>query len=165
MYLTNLISSLGLKGALAGEVSFLVVFLLASFALSFALGKHRILVSLLGVYVAYAILNLADFDFLKDPQMKTLLFLAVLVSFVMLFSPVIRGRISGSGPSYFLKVTVGTAIVIGFSLSIILGWYSAKETASLILPDVREYFVSGIYKFLWVAAPVAYLGVVRRRID
>jgi hypothetical protein len=165
MNLNNLISSLGIKGTLASDVSFLIVFLLVSFVVSFVLGKHRILVSLLGVYAAYAVMSLANFDFLKDPQMKLFLFLAVLIGFVMMFSPIIRGRISGSGLAFFAKMTIGTAIVIGFSLSIIIGWYPAKDLASLITPNMRAYFSEDLYKFLWAVAPLVYLGIVKRRMD
>ena len=91
------------------------------------LGKHRILVSLLGVYAAYAVVSLANFDFVRDPQTKTLFFLAILIGFVVMFSRIIRGSVSGHGPAFYAKMTIGTAIVIGLSLSIILGWYPAKD--------------------------------------
>lgn len=90
MNLNNLISSLGLKGNLAGDTAFLVLFALVSFVVSFALGKHRLLVSFLGVYAAYAVVNLADFEFAKSANNKTLLFLAVLVGFIFFFSRIIR---------------------------------------------------------------------------
>jgi hypothetical protein len=165
MNLNNLISILGIKGNLAGDVSFLILFLLVSFVLSFILGKHRILVSLLGVYAAYAVVNLASFDFVADPKNKSLLFLAVLIGFIVLFSRIVRGSVSGHGPAFFVKLTLGTAIVIGLSLSIILSWYSAKELASVVTPSVHAYFTGDFYKFLWAIAPLVYLGVVRKRID
>lgn len=165
MNLNNLVSSLGVKGTLAGDVSFLILFLLVSFVVSFVLGKHRILVSLVGVYVAYAVVNLANFDFVRDPQSKTLFFLAILIGFIITFSRIIRGNVSGYGPAFYAKLTIGTAVVIGLSLSIILGWYSPKQLADIVTPNVRTYFVSDFWRFLWVVAPLVYLGVVRKRID
>lgn len=165
MNLSNLISNFGMKGTLASDVSFLILFILASFALSLILGKHRILVSLVGVYVAYAVLSFASFDFTKDPQMKTLLFLVVLISFIVMFSRIIRGSVSGHGPSLIMKTTIAMAIVVGFSLSIILNWYPAKDTANIIAPSVRAYFTGDLYKFLWAIGPLVYLGIVRKRID
>jgi len=165
MNLNNLLGSIGIKSNLAGDVSFLILFLLVSFVVSFVLGKHRILVSLLGVYAAYTIVNFANFDITREPQGKTLIFLAILIGFVVMFSRIIRGSVSGHGPALAVKLTLGTAIAIGLSLSIILTWYSPKELESIITPNVRTYFVSDFWRFLWTIAPLAYLAVVRKRID
>ena len=165
MNLNNLVSNLGIKGSLAGDVSFLIIFLLVSFVISFVLGKHRILVSLLGVYAAYAVVALANFDFVKDPNSKSLLFLAVLVGFVLSFSKIIRGSVSGHGPVLIAKLTVGTAVVVGLSLSVILNWYAPKELSDIVTPGVRKFFTNDFYEFLWGIAPLVYLGIIRKRID
>lgn len=165
MNLNNLVNNFGIKGSLAGDVSFLILFLLVSFVVSFVLGKHRILVSLLGVYAAYAVVNLANFDFVRDPSSKSLFFLAILVGFIILFSKIIRGSVSGYGPTFYAKLTIGTAIVIGLSLSIILNWYTPKELADIITPGTRKFFTDDFWKFLWGIAPLVYLGIVRKRID
>jgi hypothetical protein len=165
MNLNNLISGLGIKSNLAGDVSFLIIFLLVSFVVSFAMGKHRLLVSLLGVYAAYAVVSLASFDFLKEPSMKTLVFLAILVGFAAFFSKIVRGSVSGHGPMLMVKLVIGTAIVIGLSLSIILSWYTPKELADIITPGTRKFFTGDFWKFAWGIAPLVYLGIVRKRID
>ena len=165
MNLNNLIGSLGIKSNLAGDVSFLIVFLLVSFVVSFVLGKHRILVSLVGVYAAYAVVNLANFDFLKDPQGKALFFLTILVGFIVMFSRIIRGSVSGHGPTFIAKLTLGAAIVVGLSLSIVINWYPAKDLANIVTPNIRAYFSGDLFRFLWGIAPLVYLGIVRKRID
>jgi hypothetical protein len=165
MNLNNLISGLGIKSNLAGDVSFLILFVLVSFVVSFAVGKHRLLVSLLGVYAAYVVVSFANFDFLKEPSTKTLVYLAILAGFVIFFSKIIRSSVSGHGPIFMAKLVLGTAIVIGLSLSIILNWYTPKELADIITPGTRKFFTDDFYKFLWAIAPLVYLGVVRKRID
>jgi len=165
MNLNNLLGNIGIKSNLAGDMSFLILFVLISVVVSFVLGKHRILVSLLGVYAAYAVVNLANFDFVRDPQSKSLFFLTILIGFIVMFSRIIRGSVSGHGPMLIAKLAIGTAIVIGLSLSIILGWHSTKELADVITPSVRSYFTGDLYKFLWAIAPLVYLGIVRKRID
>lgn len=165
MNLNNFVNNLGVKGSLAGDVSFLIIFLLVSFVASFVLGKHRILVSLLGVYAAYAVVSLSNFDFTHYPQTKTLFFLAILIGFVVMFSRIIRGSVSGYGPAFMAKMTIGTAIVVGLSLSIVLAWYPAKDVSNVVTPNVRQYFTADLYKFLWGIAPLVYLGIVRKRID
>ncbi len=165
MNLNNLISGLGVKGNLAGDISFLIIFLLASFVVSFALGKHRILVSLLGVYAAYAVVAFSSFEFLEDPSSKALAFLAILAGFIVFFSKIIRGSVSGHGPMLIIKQIIGTAVVIGLSLSVILNWYTPKEIADIITPGTRKFFTGDFYRFLWGIAPLVYIGVIRKRID
>ncbi len=165
MNLNNLLGNIGIKSNLAGDVSCLILFLVVSVAVSFLLGKHRILVSLFGIYISYAVVNLSSFDFLEDPKTKALVFLAILIGLIVFFPKIVRGSISGHGPYFYVKMAIGTAIIIGFSLSIILNWYPAKELADIVTPNVRTYFVGDFYKFLWTIAPLVYLGVVRRRID
>ncbi|HLM83930.1 MAG TPA: hypothetical protein VK254_01815 [Candidatus Bathyarchaeia archaeon] len=165
MNLNSLVSSLGVKGSLVGDISFLILFLLASFVVSLVLGKHRILVSLLGVYAAYVVVSLANFDLVRDPQTKSLFFLAILIAFIVMFSRIIRGSVSGHGPIFYAKLIIGTAIVIGLSLTIIIGWYSAKDLAGIVTPNVRYYFSGDLFRLLWGIAPLVYLGIVRKRID
>jgi len=165
MNLNNLLGSFGIKSNLAGDVSFLIIFILVSFAVSFALGKHRILISMLGVYVAYAVVNLSHFDFLGEPSTKALVFLAILIGFALYFSKVVRSSISGHGPVLMAKLTIGTAVVIGLSLSIILNWYTPKELSEIITPGTRKFFTDDFWRFLWAIAPLVYLGVVRKRVD
>lgn len=165
MNLNNLLGNIGIKSNLAGDVSFLILFVLISVVVSFVLGKHRILVSLLGVYVAYAVVNLANFDFVREPQAKALFFLTILVGFIVIFSRIIRSSVSGHGPILIVKLAVGTAVVIGLSLSIILNWHATKELADVITPSVKVWFMGDLYRFAWGIAPLAYLGIVRKRID
>ncbi|MFA5926485.1 MAG: hypothetical protein WC831_06210 [Parcubacteria group bacterium] len=165
MNLNNLISGLGIKSNLAGDVSFLILFLLVSFVISFALGKHRLLVSFLGAYAAYAVVSFSNFDFLNNPNAKALTFLVILVGFVVFFSKIIHSNVSGHGPAFMAKLMLGTIIVVGLSLSIILGWYTPKELAGIVTPTTRKYFTGDVFRFLWAIAPLVYLGVVRKRID
>lgn len=165
MNLNNLLGNLGIKSNLAGDVSFLILFFLVSFVVSFALGKHRILVSLIGVYAAYTVVAFTNFEFLKEPSMKTLTFLAILTGFILFFSKIIRSSVSGHGPALIVKLVLGTAIVIGLSLCVILNWYTPKELVDIITPSTRKFFTDDIFRFLWAIAPLIYLGVVRKRID
>lgn len=165
MNLNNLASSAGFKGNLGNDLTFLILFLLVSFALSFIVGKHRLLASFLGIYVAYAIVSTSNFDFLKDPNSKTIIFLAIIIGFVLIFSRMIHSSVAGSGPALIAKLVIGAAIVIGLSLSIILGWYPEKAFAAFITPTMKTYFTGDLYKFLWAIAPLVYLGIVRKRMS
>jgi hypothetical protein len=165
MNINNLVSSIGFKGNVGSDVIFLIVFLLVSFAISFALGKHKILVALLGVYASYTVVSMAKFDFLKEGNAKALFFLAVLVAFVIFFSRLIRASISGIGPILITKLVIGSAIVVGLSLSIIFNWFPAKDLGEFSTPATREFFTGDFYKFLWSIAPLVYLAVIRKKID
>jgi len=162
MNLNNLLGSIGIRSNLVGDVSFLILFLAFGLAVSFVLGKRRMVVSLLGVYAAYGIINLARFDFLKEPSTKTLVFLALLIGFVLFFSKIWRGSISGHGPVLVAKLFLGTVIVTGLSLSVVLSWQTSKELTDLITPSARKFFTDDFWRFVWSIAPLVYLGVVKR---
>jgi hypothetical protein len=165
MDINSLVNSIGFKGNVGSDIVFLIIFILASFGISFALGKHKILVALLGVYASYAVVSMAKFDFLKEGNAKALLFLVVLASFVIFFSRLIRTSISGIGPVLITKLVIGSAIVVGLSLSIIFNWFPAKDLGEFSTPATREFFTGDFYKFLWAIAPLVYLAVIRKKID
>jgi len=164
MNINNLVSSLGLKGNAAGDVSFLVLFLLVSFAISFVLGRHRLLTSFLGIYTSFTIVTLAAFDFLKDAQNKVLFFIALAVAFVVLFQKVIRGSISGYGTVLLVKLFIGGILVVGLVLSVVLSWLPSKELADFITPSAKKFFEGDLSRFLWALGPLVYLAVVRKRL-
>lgn len=165
MDINSLISSIGFKGNIGSDIIFLILFILASFVISFALGKHKILVALLGVYASYAVVSMAKFDFVNEANTKALLFLAILVAFVIFFSRLIRASISGIGPVFITKLVIGSAIIVGLSLSIIFSWFPAKDLGGFSTPVTREFFTGDFYRFLWTIAPLVYLAVIRKKID
>jgi len=165
MEINNLTSSLGLKGSLGSDVVFLILFLLISFALSVGLGRQKILVAMLGVYASYVAVSFIPKNFISDANTKILLFVALVVAFIIFFGRIIRASLSGSGASYIVKSTVGSAIILGLMLVIISNWMVAKELANFVTPATKKYFTEDLYKFLWAVAPLVYLAVVRKRID
>lgn len=165
MNLNNLIANLGVKGTAAGDVTFLILFLLVSFVLSVALGRHRILVTMLGIYASYVIVFLVPETFVDDPNTKAILLLALIVAFVVMFGRIIRANLSGSGTAYLVKSTIGAAVILGLFLSVVFSWLPAKELTQFATPTTKKFFTEDLYRFFWALAPLVYLGVVRKRID
>jgi hypothetical protein len=110
------------------------------------------------------VISMSNFEFLKDPNLKIILFIALIIGFVLMFSRMIHSSISGSGPVLIAKMALGCAIVIGLALSIILSWYPAKNLIGVITPNAASYFSSDLARFLWAIAPLMYLGIIKKRL-
>jgi hypothetical protein len=165
MNISNFISSLGFKGNIGSDIVFWILFLVISFVFSLAIGKKRILVTIVGIYASFVVVSFIPKGFIEDPINKAIIFIGLLVAFVVMFGKIINARLIGSGPSFFIKSTIGSATLIGLFLVVTIGWIPSKELSGFMTPNTKKFFTDELYRFLWAIAPLVYLGVVRKKID
>ncbi|MFA5871941.1 MAG: hypothetical protein WC858_04475 [Parcubacteria group bacterium] len=165
MDINSLIGSFGFKENLGSDIVFWILFIILSFVFSLAIGKKRILVTIVGIYASFVVVSFIPKSFITDPFNRAILFVALLVAFVVMFGKIINASLIGSSPSYFIKSTIGSATLLGLFLVIIFGWLPGKELSNIVTPSTKVYFTDEIYRFLWTVAPLVFLGVVRKKID
>lgn len=136
-----------------------------------SLGRTRAILSLLGIYVAFAFIQL--FPYLEDFNriigrpvelhwLKTLIFLtAYAVAFFILNFSLIKRRLSSTEFSLFGVVLI-SLLQLGFIVSIILSFLPGSVGAAW-LPTFHYFFDSRQALFFWAIAPLPVLLFIKRK--
>ncbi|HVZ11219.1 MAG TPA: hypothetical protein VG941_02305 [Candidatus Paceibacterota bacterium] len=156
-------------GSLLSQISFtsgtifgvLIVVCVLLFVLS--IGRTRALVSLLSIYIAFALQAVFPFfgwlQTMLGKELPTLrvgiLLLAFIVSFILLNRSVLRGRL-GLGDAAFFSVVLIGLLQLGLFAAMILNLAPAFQA---YLPDsVIPFLATQKALFGWLLAPLVLLG-------
>lgn len=160
-------------GAPSWDMFILIFFVVAVFIYGFALGRNRIVVILIAIYMALAVVNTAPFlnkwmeEALKFNNIGQIFLVKLgmfLVVFALLFFLFSRSRLllsvsSDQQHSGWWQIPIFSVLHIGLLLSITLSFLppdSLLQLSSL----TREIFTSDIGKFVWITAPIAAMIIL-----
>ncbi len=149
---------------LAGDVSFLLLFVGGSLALAFILGRTRLLSVVVFSYVALAFVTVIPttmFSFASEG--KAIVFLALLVFLVIVGDYILDIHISNPTSTFFARVLMMGCLGAGLVLSIVLSLVSRSFALQFISPTVHSYFSDPWARIAWMAAPLIFLLFVNKR--
>jgi len=144
---------------------FIILFFLASaFVYGMSLGRDRIVVILVSIYMALAVVNYAPFlgtvqgSFGIDKIFVVRISLFVLTFLGLFFllsrSALIRTIAKGDEQGNWLQVVIFSMLHIGLLISIVLSFLPIELSGSLA-PLSQKFFVSDLARFFWIVAPIA----------
>lgn len=152
------------------DLFILLFFAVAVFLYGISLGRDRILVILISIYMALAVVQNAPY--VKALSQKVLdvnvgffafkftIFLGV---FVLLFFFLSRSALLNSVVSLqagsWLYVIIFSILHVGLLLSTILSFFP-KDSLEQLLPLTREIFVSDLARFLWITLPIVAMAIL-----
>ena len=153
------------------DLLILIFFVVAVFIYGFALGRNRIVATLIAVYMALAVVNTAPFldgiinkvlSIDKMGQVFAFKFGLFLLVFAILFflfsrSALILGGDERAGSWW--QVPIFSILHIGLLLSIALSFLPADSSLQLA-PITREIFASDIGRFVWITAPIGAMVIL-----
>lgn len=155
------------------DLFILIFFAVAVFIYGFSLGRNRIVVILIAIYMALAVVNSAPF--LNKWIEKALslggmgqvfvfklgLFLLVFAILFFLFSRsrLLLGMGGEERHGAFWQIPIFSVLHIGLLLSIALSFLPAESLLQLA-PFTREIFSSDIGRFVWITAPIAAMIIL-----
>jgi len=156
------------------DLFIVLFFIVSSFIYGISLGRDRIIVILVAIYMALAIVNYIPFIGAFDANISVNDAFALRVSvflgiFILLFfflshSALIRtlGRSSSQGG--FIQVMIFSFLHVGLLISVTLSFFPA-DLAEVLSPLTQAIFVSTTAKATWVILPVLMMAVFGRRRD
>ena len=155
-------------GMLFGILALVIVLLFA-----FSVGRTRILISLLAIYVAFSLQTVFPYfsklqqlaTFTKDlPTLRVIVFLILYaLAFVLLNGSILRGRFS-LGETSFLPVILMGVVQLGFILSIVFNLAPTFFSINERLPkDIIPYLATRQALFYWSLAPIVLLLFSRNK--
>lgn len=153
-----------LPGKIAGDVSFLLLFVGGSLALAFVLGRTRLVSVVIYSYVALAlVVTLPVVVFSFAPEGKAIVFLALLIFLVAVGDYIVDIHISNPTSTFFSRVLVMGCLGSGLVLSILLSLVSQSFALQFLSSTVYGYFAAPLSRIVWMAAPLLFLFFVNKR--
>ncbi len=149
------------------DLFIVIFFVIAAFLYGLSLGRDRVIVILVSIYMALAVINTApylndwsgkDINVNLGPNFafKVTLFLGVFIALFFLLSRSALSRAFGSsgGGGSWWQVILFSFLHIGLMISVVMS-FLPTETAEHLLPLTRQIFTSELGKFLWITTPIA----------
>lgn len=147
-----------------------VLFIVVSLLYGLSLGRDRIIVILVSIYMALAVITnapylnqlQADININNTFVFKITTFLGVfLVLFFLISRSGLMGTIAKSdGLGKWWQVIMFSFLHIGLLLSVILS-YIGPEATNRLAPLTRDIFTSDPGKFFWLVAPIIAIVLAR----
>ena len=155
------------------DLFILIFFVVAVFIYGFSLGRNRIVVILIAIYMALAVVNTAPFinNWVNQALsinnlgqvfvFKLGLFLVVFALLFFLFS---RSRLlfnigADQQHSGWWQIPIFSVLHIGLLLSIALS-FLPPDALNVLSPLTRQIFASDIGRFAWITAPIAAMIIL-----
>lgn len=152
------------------DLFIILFFILAAFIYGLSLGRDRIIVILVSIYVGLAIVNSAPYikDLAEQARLDLFAFKATafLGLFVLLFfmfsrSALLRALGTSGYAGNWLHVIVFSFLHVGLLTSITLSFLPA-EALNFLMPVTRTIFVSEPARFIWMVMPLLAMFLVNK---
>ena len=152
------------------DMFIVLFFLVAAFVYGFSLGRDRVIVILVSLYMALAVVNYAPFirDLSTEINIATSLFAFKISAFLGVFlalfvflsrSAILHSLAAGKAPGKWWQVLLFSVLHAGLLVSIVLS-FLPPDTLDYLAPATREIFTSEFGRFLWIILPiVAMVGL------
>lgn len=142
-----------------------IFFIVAAFLYGLSLGRDRVIVILVSIYMALAVINTAPYlgdlsgkelsiSFGQTFAFRVTLFFGVFIALFFLLSRSALSRTFGSsGSGGLVQVILFSFLHVGLLISVVLS-FLPSETAGHLMPITRDIFMSDLGRFLWITTPI-----------
>ncbi len=155
------------------DVFIILFFILSAFIYGLSLGRDRIIVILLSVYVALVVVEAAPWLSQIDPAelgitnifvFRIGVFLAAFVAvfFLLSRSDLLLSISRAQAAGRWWQVIVFSLLHVGLLISICLS-FLPPEVSGQLAPLTRQMFIGPDIKFFWIIAPIIALALIREK--
>jgi len=154
------------------DLFIILFFIVAAFLYGLSLGRNRVIVILVSIYMSLAIVNTApylnDFSAEVSYNSASIFKFSVFVGlFIILFFLLSRGALtrtiasSGDTGAWWQSI-VFSFFHVGLILSILLS-YLPQEMLDHLSQGMRNLFISDPAKFFWLVTPILMMILIRKK--
>lgn len=145
-------------------------FLIAAFLYGFSLGRDKVIVILVSLYVALAVVNSAPFikNLNTEINVATSLFAFKISTFLGVFlalffflsrSAILHSLAAGNALGKWWQVLLFSVLHAGLLVSVVLS-FLPTDTLNYLAPFTRQVFTSEFGRFVWIIMPIfAMIGL------
>ena len=163
MQLNEIFKNLGLAKSATELITLIIVILAISGLFWLLIGRFRLHNFLINTYISLALVQVIPKDIMSFSKYSFLLVFLILIVLLTLINKYLFDiHQYGSGLAIW-QVFVMSFLEIMLLLSIISSFLSAKEILQYISADYLKYFADPWWKVLWMAMPLLFLVMVKKR--
>jgi hypothetical protein len=152
------------------DLFIVLFFIVAGFLYGLSLGRDRVIVILVSIYMALAVVNSAPFisNFQADIGLSNVFVFrisAFIAIFIVLFLLLARSALlqtiaSADSKGSWWQVMLFSFLHVGLLISIVLSFLPANAVDHLA-PATRSFFASETAKFMWIIGPIVAMVVIK----
>lgn len=152
------------------DLFIVLFFVVAGFLYGLSLGRDRIIVILISVYMALAVVNTAPFigNFQADVglnqffvfRMSTFVVVFIALFFLMSRSALLNTIASSDTRGAWWQVLLFSFLHVGLLISITLS-FLPPTAASHLAPLTQKVFVQDTGRFIWIVAPIVAMILIK----
>lgn len=152
------------------DLFIVLFFIIAGFLYGLSLGRDRVIVILVAIYMALAVINTAPFigNLQADVGVANVFvfrisaFVAVFIALFLLLarSALLQTIASADTKGAWWQVMLFSFLHVGLLISIVLSFLPATASGHLA-PMTRSIFVSEAGRFLWIVGPILAMVLIK----
>ncbi|MFZ1683927.1 MAG: hypothetical protein WAU88_07310 [Candidatus Zixiibacteriota bacterium] len=152
-------------GKSAGDISFLLVFILLSLGVGFLFGRWKLINILINIYIALAFVGVLASGFLDfSVYGKLIAFFVIVLFLTAIDTRLFDVHIASAGTDFFWRLFVMSVLVTGFFVSTVFSLLPRQMALSYIPTSVYGFFATPIAELVWMAVPLLVLLFINNRL-
>jgi hypothetical protein len=159
------LKNLDIAPSLAGDLSLLLLFIGVSIGLGFFLGRARLILILIDIYIARALMAILPatwFEF--SPYGAVIIFFALFFILFFIDRRLFDLHLSNMGTDFFWRILVMGILVTGLLVSTVLYFTPLKLALDFLSLSVYGYFASATALIVWMVLPLIGLLFINNRL-
>lgn len=150
---------------------FVILFLIvAAFLLGLTLGRNKIIILLISIYIAVAVINFFPFgNVFETPKIDedfvypiAIFVIVVFVFYILLSNSVLKKALRKTGDKSIVLIFLFSLFCVGLVLSVVLSFFP-QDLVATFNPITQKLFMAKLSRFLWALLPVAGMAMHRSR--
>lgn len=152
------------------DLVLVMFFLVGSLIYGMSMGRDRIVIVLVAIYMAIAIVSYAPYisNFVTEVKIgnsfafQVTMFVGVFaVLFFLISQSALLKHLGGAQErGGTVSAMIFSVLQTGLLISVILS-YLPKEAVNVFSPQIQKVFVADLAKFVWVVAPIVVMALTR----
>lgn len=163
MDINLLLSKIGISQNFVQDFTLLLVVAILTGAVAFLVGRHRLVQSLIGIYISLALLHAFPEKYLSDYSFELIFFFVALVLVTVSSKKIFGIYISSS--EFMWRIFAVSFLEVVLMLSIVFSIMPKKIALGYISPNAYSYLVSPIFHFTWLFIPLLFVYLIRKRLN
>jgi len=157
------------------DLFIVLFFVVAAFLYGLSLGRDRIVVILVSIYMSLAIVEHAPYinsEGFQNAinnivnqffvfQISAFLILFIALFFILTRSALLKTIASSDSPGPWWQVLIFSILHVGLIVSIILSYLPQETVEAVLAPLTRQVFTTEFAQFVWIVGPVLAMIVFK----